>query len=448
MSSFEELPLVAWEVLYSHMDKESVLHASNVCVSWRKMIHALSFPSNFDSELQDKLEKCGWITSEHDVTKCKCINLKMGLYKFIRNVPGSYIKVGETFCVSNKFCFSVSKSRICYTMKDARRISIIHLTNQERLKTINMGFHMEQNGLSFLNGLHLFDNTLVILENCPYDEEVKIHLLNLHTNECVVELNISEKAKSGYNVGIKHVKLTKNKLLVALNIFDRCSYQFLIWNLDTEDPSTSNFSHLATIDHYDQYLIDHYDQYLDYVAADEVYMNFKLFCFFSCPSYDKLELRVYRFDEIPNFKTIALDHEDTWSWKFIEVKLESGDSGRLAIYDKKFKKIRVYNLDNDVDVEIQVDLSSFQNKLFPTIEMLGFFMNNIIFVRLDHQLINFIIVTEVGDVVNGKTQKIMHHANQDTFFDGDTFGMMMYSSKMEDVHLSLELSQQIHLYYM
>jgi len=435
MSSFEELPLVAWEVLYSHMDKESVLHASNVCVSWRKMIHALSFPSNFDSELQDKLEKCGWITSEHDVTKCKCINLKMGLYKFIKNVPGSYIKLGETFSFYvNKFCFCVSKSRICYAMKDARSISNIQLTTQEKLESINMDYYMVGDGYSFLNGLHSFDNTLVILENCAYDREEKIHLWNLQKNEYVVDLNISEKAKSGYNFYIEQVKITKNKLLVMLRIDDDDELdQFLIWNLDTEDPATSNLSHWTTIDHYDN-------------GCDaEVYMNSKLFCFFSRPSYDKRELRIFRFDELPNFKTKAFDdEEDFLSWDFDnQVKLQSGDSGRLAVYDEKFDKLRVYNLDNGVDVEIQVDLSRIQ-KMFSCV-ILGFFMDNIILVHLDHQEneFNFIIVTEVGDVVESNNQKIMHYGMKDAFLDVDNFAMMMYSNLTEDV-----LGHQIHLYYM
>ena len=116
----------------------------------------------------------------------------------------------------------------------------------------------------------------------------------------------------------------------------------------------------------------------------------------------ELELRIYRFDDLPNFKTKALDDENSCFWDSVKkVKLESGDSGRLAIYNEKFKKIRVYNLDNGDDVEIQVDLSSFL-KYFSTIVMLGFFMDNIILVQLDHQEneFNFIIVTVVGDVVD------------------------------------------------
>jgi len=433
MSSFEELPLVAWEVLYSHMDKESVLHASNVCVSWRKMIHALSFPSNCDSELQDKLEKCGWIMSEHDVTNCKCINLKMGLYKFIINVPGSYKKVCDDFGWDN-LSFCVSKSRIYYAhaMTGARSISIFHPTNQEKLDTINMDFYLEEDCYFPLIGLHSFDNTLVVLEDSSTIK--KIHLWNLQKIEYVVELNISEKAKSGYNFYIEQVKITKNKLLVMLRIDDDDELdQFLIWNLDTEDPATSNLSHWTTIDHYDN-------------GCDaEVYMNSKLFCFFSRPSYDKRELRIFRFDELPNFKTKAFDdEEDFLSWDFDnQVKLQSGDSGRLAVYDEKFDKLRVYNLDNGVDVEIQVDLSRIQ-KMFSCV-ILGFFMDNIILVHLDHQEneFNFIIVTEVGDVVESNNQKIMHYGMKDAFLDVDNFAMMMYSNLTEDV-----LGHQIHLYYM
>ena len=114
--------------------------------------------------------------SEHDVTNCKCINLQMGLYKFIINVPGSYKKVCDDFGWDN-LSFCVSKSRIYYAhaMTYARSISIFHLTTQEKLETINMDYYMVGDGYSFLNGLHSFDNTLVILENCAYDREEKIY---------------------------------------------------------------------------------------------------------------------------------------------------------------------------------------------------------------------------------------------------------------------------------
>jgi len=451
MSSFEDLPHVVWKVIYSYMDRESVLRASNVCVSWRKMIHDLSSPSNCDSELKVKLEKCGWIMSEHDVEKCSCINLNMGLYKFIKNVPLSFEKVCEATVLQNDLRFCVSESRLCYAMNDARSISVFHLTTQEELKTINMDLYLEEDGEIFMyNALQSIDNTLVILENSHdlYSKKKKIHLWNLKNAEYVAEINVSGQAKIGYNFDIDHVELTKNKLLVMLHIYndDGDSLgQFLIWNLDTEDPSTSNLTHWRTIDRNRDY-------------AKKVCMNSKLFCYIR----DELELRIYHFDDLPNFKTKSLNEkEDGCAWDFLEVKLESGDSGRLAIYDGMLRKLRVYNLDDDdVDVEIQVDFSSIPNKISSTILMSGFFMDNIIFVNLDpkenkwwqqENELNFIIVTKMGDVVEGNKHKIMHSVNKDAFFYVDNFGLMMETVNLAVVNsqeFPIQFVKQIHLYHM
>jgi len=415
------------------------------------MIHYLSSPSNCDSELKVKLEKCGWIMSEHDVEKCSCINLNMGLYKFIKNVPLSFEKVCEATVLQNDLRFCVSESRLCYAMNDARSISVFHLTTQEELKTINMDLYLEEDGEIFMyNALQSIDNTLVILENSHdlYSKKKKIHLWNLKNAEYVAEINVSGQAKIGYNFDIDHVELTKNKLLVMLHIYndDGDSLgQFLIWNLDTEDPSTSNLTHWRTI-----------DQNRDY--AEKVCMNSKLFCYIR----DELELRIYHFDDLPNFKTKSLNEkEDGCAWDFLEVKLESGDSGRLAIYDGMLRKLRVYNLDDDdVDVEIQVDFSSIPNKISSTILMSGFFMDNIIFVNLDpkenkwwqqENELNFIIVTKMGDVVEGNKQKIMHSVNKDAFFYVDNFGLMMETVNLAVVNsqeFPIQFVKQIHLYHM
>ena len=187
-------------------------------------------------------------------------------------------------------------------------------------------------------------------------------------------------------------------------------------------------------------------------------MNSKLFCYIR----DELELRIYHFDDLPNFKTKSLNEkEDGWAWDFLEVKLESGDSGRLAIYDGMLRKLRVYNLDDDdVDVEIQVDFSSIPNKISSTILMSGFFMDNIIFVNLDpkenkwwqqENELNFIIVTKMGDVVEGNKHKIMHSVNKDAFFYVDNFGLMMETVNLAVVNnqeFPIQFVKQIHLYHM
>ena len=91
MAGLEDLPLVSQDNLFPRLDRESLISASNVCVSWRKTVHDFMSRriSNVDSDLRDKLEKCGWIMSEHDVERCSCIDLYSSLFKFIGNVPMS-----------------------------------------------------------------------------------------------------------------------------------------------------------------------------------------------------------------------------------------------------------------------------------------------------------------------------------------------------------------------
>ena len=89
MAVIEDLPLVVLDELFPRLDRESLIAASNVCVSWKKIVHDFTSRriSNVDFDLREKLEKCGWLMSEHDVESCRCIDLYTSLFKFIGNVP-------------------------------------------------------------------------------------------------------------------------------------------------------------------------------------------------------------------------------------------------------------------------------------------------------------------------------------------------------------------------
>ena len=87
--AFRDLPFEVKEKIFPQLDRDSVIAASNVCLSWRKVIHSLTSmktTSNCDPDLKEKLEKCGWIFGGHDLERCKCIELNLGLFKFIGEV--------------------------------------------------------------------------------------------------------------------------------------------------------------------------------------------------------------------------------------------------------------------------------------------------------------------------------------------------------------------------
>ena len=97
MEYFGGLPLEVVEMIILKLDKESVLNASNVCIQWKKFIHGLDSLDDSvtdDPVLIQKLEKCGLIMSEHDVEKCKCIEVKIGLFQFIENRDNQTAKEG------------------------------------------------------------------------------------------------------------------------------------------------------------------------------------------------------------------------------------------------------------------------------------------------------------------------------------------------------------------
>jgi len=451
MSSFKDLPLVAWKTLYIYMDPESLLNASNVCLPWRRIIHDLTAPKNCNSELQDKLGKCGWFMTDHDVEKCNCISLNLGLFKFIKNVPVSCRKVCESFnFLSDGIRYFASKSRIVYCVdSDHKSISVDSLT-RNKAETINMESFFEEDSVLDQDGLMLIDNTLLILEAANIDgfyRIKKIHLWDVVKAEYVTELNISEKVKiggiavaeNGSNFAIQRVEITKNKLLVLIkNIlpFGRGPFiqQTLIWKFDTEDPSAGNINFWTTIEHEREEIVF------------EVYMNSKIFCY---PFYDRdygAKLKVFYFDDLPNSSTKSID-EMKVDLDDLSIKLEPGDSNRLAVYDKRYKKLRVFHLDideSDEYLKIVIDFGSIPNKELSTRKLSGFLMGNIILVHLVNHDLSFIIVTKDGNVIEGNTQKILHHVDKDSYFDVDSFGMIVFSAKRD--FQSWRYTQQLHLY--
>ena len=112
--AFRDLPLEVKDKIFSKLDRDSVIAASHVCLSWRKVIHSLTSvsTSNCDANVKEKLEKCGWILGSHDVERCNCIELNLSLYKFIGDVPFACSELLPTrFSADNKG-FLLSKHKV------------------------------------------------------------------------------------------------------------------------------------------------------------------------------------------------------------------------------------------------------------------------------------------------------------------------------------------------
>ena len=120
---------------------------------------SLTWKLSYNIISKDKLEKCGWTLSDHDMETCNCISLNLGLFKFIKNVPVSCRKICESstelicYRLNDDIRFCTSESRLCYVVGDSRCITVNDL-NQNKSETImSDSMHLEMSGAQLKPGL-------------------------------------------------------------------------------------------------------------------------------------------------------------------------------------------------------------------------------------------------------------------------------------------------------
>ena len=243
MSAFGGLPDLAIEKIYSFFDNETIIIASNVCLAWRHFIHEKTTPSNCDSDLVDKLVKCGWTMwcDDHDIEKCKCVELNLSLLKFVRKQPPGFVfnESNEVAsCVNDTrddegrpltfqtYHYALTKTKICI-LKDNNSVVVSHLM-KDKSEIIPLDSHLEdpkREDFKILISIYAYGNLLVVLEEHRYihnfyphagdpnvqrldrdiiiqlDNLKKLHLFHLETLEHVTTLNITEQVKHDYNNG-------------------------------------------------------------------------------------------------------------------------------------------------------------------------------------------------------------------------------------------------------
>jgi len=192
MSAFGDLPLVALDKIYSFFDNETIINASNVCLAWRHFIHEKTTPSNCDSDLVDKLEKCGWIMSvDHDIEKCKCIELNLSLLKFVRNEHPGFVfnesnevascinearddegkpLMFDTSYIPFRPDYALTNSKICI-LKDKNTIVVTHLMKKDKTEMIPLDSHLEdpkREDFKMIISIYAYGNLLVVMEEHAY----------------------------------------------------------------------------------------------------------------------------------------------------------------------------------------------------------------------------------------------------------------------------------------
>ena len=127
MVVIEDFSLELLNKIFSTLDRESLITASNVCVSWRRIIHDFtSPPSSSDAHFRDKLEKCGWNMNEHDIENCNCIELNKSLLKFIGNRSMScrdLCQIKTDVNLENIY-YARSNSQLCFIREESTRKNV------------------------------------------------------------------------------------------------------------------------------------------------------------------------------------------------------------------------------------------------------------------------------------------------------------------------------------
>jgi len=460
MENFGGLPLEVVDIIFLKLDKESILNASKVCIQWKKVIHNLSSLESSVTEdpvLMNKLEKCGLILREHDVENCRCIEVNVGLFRFIGNPDNQMVceELENRYLAENDyigFRNVVSKSKLCVATnysspinEDTNMVYITDLTEtEERIEPIEIKIHEEIKENDALYDMELFacDNTLVILRDCEEemisDETIlykKIHLWNLKSLDHVSDLNFVDVVKrdAANNgditfVGVDWLNVRDNKLAVKL-FFDlngQRIFQTHFWKLNTLSPSAENIHHWTKLDEN----LNHW-----------MHMNSKFICgrFETQP---EIKLKVWNFEDLT--KVSLLDTGLKQCYQFICVeKLEEGLSNKFAIFIKYDWMLQVYDLNSEnTSFEFQIDFSAYIGDNDYSLTLASFFLGKMMLVKTFYDsneqeyLFSFIIVNEDGDVIDGNTQKYEGYfdkeeafIDQDASYHIDINGVLVYTNK-------------------
>jgi len=426
MADLEDLPLRALDNLLPRLDRESLKAASNVCVSWKKIVHDFTSRriSNVDSDLRDKLEKCGWIMSEHDVERCSCIELNSSLFKFIGNVP---LSCRELFSTSANFymqpIYALSKSKLFFS-NDFNVVKVFDLKQKTMEPT------EPWKGLwrcTKIEAMHSHDKTLALIEGDHYTLK-KICILNHETSQFVHCLNENSfKRAMGLTqkdvyVGVRVLKIAmaEDKLAVLLVIEHggSVSCQTQIWKLDTADPSTTNIRYWKTIEH--DLNIDTSTYMFKCNMNSKLLMNSKLFCFANINlEQKKLVLNVLLFDDRSR-QTVTV-FEDVKGFSSIDhlfdVIIDDRCSKRVSVFDKTSFILRVFDFDA-ADVRcLEVNLSQY-GKDSDGMLLKRFMMGKVMLLLRSDGKFKCILVTEDGVVIEGIEQQLQNeihafHVNAD-----------------------------------
>jgi len=449
MAVFGDLPPEVLENLFSALDRQSLMTASNVCLKWRKVIHDFtSLPaSKCDSNLQTKLEKCGWIFGDHDLENCKCIELNTSIFKFIGNVSLSCneaieINVNEFgygfyhVASKNKMVMSLGVHifNINHNLEQYGHIFVLDESRPTRTEYIRgRCFEVEEEVIF----APVHDQTVVTVIREIFDEkdsykkeddqveyfsyfsQHKILVWNHETLQCVSELNFHDIVQGftgeqfdKMEVEIDQIAISRGKLAVNITAwteyFEVGRYLTIIWILNTEDPSIESIEHMTTIEH----IVPN---------AFGLFMNTNLLCHTKRTSDPRgIKIHVLNIEDLNCHLAAVLAYEKGNYVTDYDIRFDEDYSKKLVVLTKMDNILHVHTFSTEFDtVSLKINLNHLVVNTPGKLWMANFLKGKIMLIlRSDFQF-QCIIVTENGEVVEGNKQMFQLGDVTGATFTGD-----------------------------
>jgi len=383
--------------IFSYLDGDSLIIASNVCLSWRRIVHKFTSlrATKCDSDIKEKLEKCGWIFGEHDFEYCKCIELNIGLFKFIGSESLSFQELRTE--QNRKYLYLLSKNKLftdCFIYGDG--ILMYDLRQGKFEESYLFG---ENSSHRRVYAARIQDQTLVITgyDNDPNDGRIMVW--NLKTVQNVSELNFRGKAfeftgDRNCRIDLEDIAIGRHKLAVHFEIHGEYRVQpriTQIWKLDTDNPSTENIHYWTTIEH-------------DYgcMIQGKLFMNSKLLCL-QANKTSGIFLNVFLIDDLSTSTKTSIGR--FW-FSDLRADIEEGFSNRIAVFNRQDNILKVYKFFDDNDfLCVGVNLNPVVSMTRGSLLMANFLMDKIMFIYVRESQFQCIIVTEEGEVIEGNKQE-------------------------------------------
>jgi len=371
--SFRKVPEELLFILFSYLDKETKLVATEVCWHWRIIIHEMSWKSisklaKEDNAMKKDFSMLGWMEKEHELRDCKCIDLHLVPYYPFKNAAwtmSSYANF-STYSIEDEAVVFVQNKLICaetfkadYEFEDADDGKWVTNVNLYQLDLAEMfpsfkevkKIRYEEEDLSrdeIFIMLKTYDNTLILTEVFWESlEEVKITLWNIEDWSFVCEVPLHETIngilKSKYedeetdtNINIEvqsdiFVEVCKDVFVVYVNVRDGDdSINFkslaLFWKFDASNPAVPS---LLT------YSLEEAEN------VSDLLLNAMFLC-----KIKSGQPQVFALDDIRNNDT-----SKSWGFDVSDSAgdrrwLEGGNSKRLAVYNSRGNRLKVFNIES------------------------------------------------------------------------------------------------------